>query len=469
MVILLPQKKRMLKKLFLILVLVTPLSMQVSRAGNQDSLTIRKMYAEALTNPVAYRNLEYLCTRIGGRLCGSVKAEEAVQYVRSLLLEMGLDSVFLQPVMVNHWDRGDKETARVVSIKKGSMDLHVCALGTSISTGTSGLTAEIVEVHNFDELKVIGRSGIEGKIVFYNRPADGSRINTFESYGGSVDQRARGAMQAARYGAVAVVVRSATPAHDNFPHTGVQHYADSVKAIPAMAVSTNDADKLSSWLKDDPSLKLTMKMNCRQLPDVPSSNVIGEIKGSEHPEEVIVVGGHLDSWDLGEGAHDDGCGMIQSVEVLRLFKALGIKPKHTIRAVAFMDEEIAQEGGKAYADEAKRKPEKHIAAIEADRGGDTPWGFSIDAANEQVDKIKSWKAYFSPYYLWSLEKGGSGVDIKDLKSQGVALIGLVTDPQRYFDYHHSANDIFVNVNMRELELGAAAMAELVYLIDNFGL
>lgn len=457
------------KKLMLFLILAMPVSIQVSSAQDKDSLAIRKMYAEALTNPVAYKNLEYLCRSIGGRLCGSVKAEEAVRYVRKVMQGMGLDSVFLQPVTVNHWERGDKESARVVSSTKGSLDLHVCALGTSIGTGDAGLAAEVVEVHNFNDLAVIGRPGIEGKIVFFNRPADGSRINTFEAYGGSVDQRSRGAMQAARYGALAVIVRSATPAHDNFPHTGVQHYADSVKAIPAMAVSTNDADLLSSWLKEDPSLKLSMKMNCRQLPDVPSSNVIGEIRGSEHPEEVILIGGHLDSWDLGEGAHDDGCGMIQSVEVLRLYKALGIKPKHTIRAVAFMDEEIAQEGGKAYADDVKKKSEKHIAAIEADRGGDTPWGFSIDATNEQVDKIKSWKLYFKPYNLWFLEKGGSGVDIKDLKSPGVALIGLMTDPQRYFDYHHSANDIFANVNMRELELGAAAMAELVYLIDNFGL
>jgi len=276
-------------------------------------------------------------------------------------------------------------------------------------------------------------------------------------------------MQAARYGALAVIVRSATTAHDNYPHTGVQHYADSVKTIPAMCVSTNDADLLSSWLKDDPSLKLSMKMNCRDLPDVPGSNVIGEIRGSEQPEEVIVFGGHIDSWDLGEGAHDDGAGMVQAIDVLRLYKALGIKPKHTIRAVAFMDEEIAQEGAAAYANAVKKKGEKHIGAIEADRGCDTPWGFSIDAPEQQVAKIKSWRPFFSPYNLWFLEKGGSGVDISNLKSQGTPLIGLVTDPQRYFDYHHSANDTYANVNVRELELGAAAMAELVYLIDTYGL
>ena len=459
----------MRKLLYSVLFIVLPLFMQVSRAQNPDSIVIRKMYTEALTNPVAYKNLEYLCTKIGGRICGTAKAEEAVQYVKKLLEGMDLDTVYLQPVMVKHWERGNIETAKVVSAKKGRRDLHVCALGTSVGTGDRGVKAEVVEVRNFGELKILGRTGIEGKIVFFNRAADESRINTFESYGGAVDQRAGGAMQAARYGALAVIVRSATTAHDNFPHTGVLHYADTVKAIPAMCVSTNDADLLSLWLKDDPSLKLSMNMNCRNLPEVPSSNVIGEIRGSEHPEEIIVSGGHLDSWDLGEGAHDDGAGVVQTIDILRIYKALGIKPKHTIRVVAFMDEEIAQRGAAAYADAAKKKGEKHIGAIEADRGGAAPWGFSIDAPGPQTTKIKSWKPFFTPYNLWFFEKGGSGVDIHNLKSQGTPLIGLVTDPQRYFDYHHCANDTYDKVNVRELELGAAAMAGLVYLIDNYGL
>ena len=459
----------MCKQIYLTLALLMPLIMQVSRAQNQDSLTIRKFYSEALTNPVAFKNLEYLCTKIGGRICGTAKAEEAVQYAKKVFEGMGLDSVYLQPLMVKHWERGNKEIATVISKKKGRKDLHVCSLGTSTGTGDAGIKAGVVEVKNFDELKTIGKSGIEGKIVFFNRAADDSRINTFESYGGAVDQRARGAMQAARYGASAVIIRSATTAHDNFPHTGVQHYADTVKAIPAMCVSTNDADLLSAWLKEDPSLKLNMVMDCKNLPEVPSANVVGEIRGSEHPEEVIVFGGHLDAWDKGEGAHDDGAGMVQGIEVLRIYKALGIKPKHTIRAVAFMDEEIAQRGAAAYAEAAKKKNEKHIAGIEADRGGASPWGFSIDATDPQLAKIRSWKPLFAPYNLWFFEKGGSGVDISSLKKQGTPVIGLVTDPQRYFDYHHSGNDTFDKVNVRELELGAAAMAQLVYLIDTYGL
>ncbi|MFZ4522105.1 MAG: M20/M25/M40 family metallo-hydrolase [Bacteroidales bacterium] len=438
-------------------------------AQDGDSLVIRKIYTEALSNPVAYHNLDYLCNRIGGRLCGSPQAEMAVQWTKKVLEGMGLDTVYLQPVMVPHWDRGKKEVCKVISGKGTKRELNVCAIGGSVATPGSGLTAAVVEVKNFDQLKILGRDKIEGKIVFFNRAADPTPIYTFGSYGGAVDQRARGALQAARYGAIAVIVRSATPVHDNFPHTGNMHYADSVKAIPAFCVSTNDADSLSQLLGKDPGLKLFLQSFCVIFPDSPSYNVIGEIRGNVHPGEVIMVGGHLDSWDIGQGAHDDGAGIVQSIEVLRLFKALDIKPERTIRMVAFMDEEYGQTGAKIYAEESKRRVdagnEKHIAAIEADRGGTTPHGFSIDGTEREMSKILAWKKLMEPYGLWSLAQGGSGVDIRELKSQGALLIALVTDSQRYFDYHHSANDTFDKVNVRELELGAAAMAELVWLLD----
>jgi hypothetical protein len=434
-----------------------------------DSLLIRRIYTEALSKPVAYHNLDYLCNKIGGRLCGSSQAEKAVQWTQKVLNGMGLDTVYLQPVMVGHWERGEKETGRVVSVKAGNHNLNICAIGGSVPTPAQGLSAGIVEVKNFEDLKILGREKIEGNVVFFNREADPTPIYTFNSYGGSVDQRARGAMHAARYGAVAVIVRSATPAHDNYPHTGNQHYADSVKAIPAFCVSTNDADSLSEWLKSDPKLNVFLQASCILYPDTISYNVIGEIRGSVHPEEIIAVGGHLDSWDIGQGAHDDGAGVVQTIEVLRLFKALNFRPKHTIRVVAFMDEEYGQRGAKVYADESKRLAEtgkqKHIAAIEADRGGSSPQGFSIDASDEEMKIVSSWKELFKPYEIWFFEKGGSGVDIRELKSQGALLIALVTDSQRYFDYHHSANDTFDKVNVRELELGAAAMAGLVSLID----
>ena len=457
-----------------IFLFVTILSFQfVNTTGfaqGNDSLQIRKIYNEALSNPVAYHNLDYLCNRIGGRLCGSPGAEKAVQWTKKVLESMGLDTVYLQPVTVGHWERGANETARVVSPGSGKRSLNVCTIGGSVPTPAGGITAGIVEVKNFDELKVLGRDRIGGKIVFFNRPANPIPIYTFESYGGSVDQRARGAMHAARFGAVAVIVRSATPVHDNFPHTGNQHYADSVKAIPAFCVSTNDADSLSLLLKNNPKLELFLQSSCILHPDTLSYNVIGEIRGSDHPEDIILVGGHLDSWDIGQGAHDDGAGVVQSIEVLRLFKALNIKPSHTVRMVAFMDEEYGQTGAKVYAAESKRLAdagkEKHIAAIEADRGGATPYGFSLDGPADATNRILAWRALFQPYGLWSFEKGGSGVDIRDLKNEGALLIALVTDSQRYFDYHHSANDTFDKVNVRELQLGAAGMAGLVWMLDS---
>jgi hypothetical protein len=454
---------------YLIPVILFNLLIPAVSAQNSDSAIIRKIYTEALSNRVAHQNLGYLCNKIGGRLCGSAQAEKAVLWAKGLLDGMNLDTVYLQPVMVTHWERGVKETGKVISRKAGNHNLHVCAIGGSVATPGNGITAGIVEVKNFDQLKALGKEKIEGKIVFFNRAANPAPIYTFEAYGGAVDQRARGAMQAARFGAVAVLVRSATLAHDNDPHTGIQHYADSVKAIPAMSVSTNDADSLSNWLKADPGLKFSMKMSCKLLPEVQSYNVIGEICGSEKPNEIIAFGGHIDSWDIGQGAHDDGAGVVQTIEVLRLFQALNLKPRHSLRVVVFMDEEYDQRGAKAYAAEAIKRSglgtEKHLAAIEADRGGFTPQGFSIDASDNQVKRISEWKPLLKPYGIWSIEKGGSGVDIRDLKPLGIPLMALVTDSQRYFDYQHAASDTFDKVNPRELALGAAAMAAVVWLLD----
>jgi hypothetical protein len=266
---------------------------------------------------------------------------------------------------------------------------------------------------------------------------------------------------------VAMIDRSSTTSNDNFPHTGIQHYADTVNKIPALSVSTNDADNLSRWLKTDPDLNVFLKTSCRELPEITSHNIIGEIRGTEHPEEIIAFGGHLDCWDICQGANDDGAGVVQTIDILRIFKSINLNPKHTIRVIVYMDEEMEQRGAKAYAEAAKGR--KHIAAIEADRGGFTPWGFSIDASDEQVKKVQSWKNLLLPYGLFYFEKGGSGVDIHDLKSQGVPLLGLVPDSQRYFDYHHSGNDSFDKINIRELQLGTASMAALVYLIDTYGL
>ena len=436
---------------------------------NADSLFLRKIFSEAMTDTTSYHNLRYLCTKIGGRIGGSPEAEEAVLWAKNVLDGMGLDTVFLQETKVRHWERGKESLTINLKDAKGQK-LNACAIGGSIGTGENGITAKLVEVFDYDELAKLGKENVEGKIVFYNHPPNPAVMYTFAAYGEAVKYRSTGAIEAAKYGAVAIIARSATLANDDFPHTGIMHYNDTIEKIPAISVSTNDADKLSKELKSNPGLTVSMLLTSKELPEVPSYNVIGEIRGTEFPNEIIVFGGHLDAWDTGQGATDDGTGVVQTIEALRLFKELNLKPKRTIRVVAFMDEEMAQRGAKTYAEFAKNSTtEKHIAGIEADRGGSTPFGFSIDANQQQFDKIISWKNLLYPYGLYFFEKGGSGVDVGGLKPLGTALFGLVTDSQRYFDYHHSPNDTFDKVNQRELQLGSFSIAALVYLIDEHGM
>lgn len=436
----------------------------------QDKDQVRKIFNEALSNGKSYEVLEYLTNEIGGRLAGSPQAAAAVEYTKEVMVGFSFDTVFLQPVMVPHWVRGKVEQAKIVNSKKlGSVSVNICALGNSVGTGPGGISAQVVEVKDFEELRKLGSGNVKGKIVFFSRALDPTHINTFRAYGGAVNQRGSGPIEAARLGAIGVVVRSMNLAQDDIPHTGATNYADDIPKIPAVALSTNDSNLLSSLLKDDPDLSFYFETHCEMKPDVLSYNVVGEIWGSQYPDEYIIVGGHLDSWDLGDGAHDDGAGCVQSIEVLRLFKALGIKPKHTLRAVMFMNEENGLRGGLKYAELAEKNNEKHIAAIESDRGGFTPKGFTIGGGDEVYNKIESWKPIFSDYGINEFIKGGGGADIGPLRSQGTTLIGFYPDSQRYFDYHHSSIDTFDKVNKRELELGAAAMTALVYLIDIYGL
>jgi hypothetical protein len=440
-----------------------------SFAQSADESAIRQIYNAELTQGQCYPMLEYLTTRIGARLSGSPGAAAAVEWTRHEMDNFA-DSVRLQPVMVPHWIRGQKEIGRVLNAKKrGVVDFNVCALGMSVGTGPEGVTANVVEVKSFDELKQLGEKKVKGKIVFFNRPMDPTRVNTFEAYGGAVEQRALGPSEAAKYGALAVIVRSMGVNPEDYPHTGGLRYTPNIVKLPAVAISTRHADALSKLLKEEKDLQFYMETHCETLADAPSFNVIGEIKGSEYPDEIIVVGGHLDSWDLAQGAHDDGAGCVQSMEVLRLFKMMGYKPKRTIRAVMFMNEENGLRGGIEYARQAELRKEKHIAAIESDEGGFTPRGFTMTADEKVVSTIKSWKPLLEPYGLTDIGRSGGGADIGPLQPQGVPIIGFLPDSQRYFDYHHTPEDTFDKVSKRELELGAASMAALVYLIDQHGL
>lgn len=434
-----------------------------------DQAQIKKIFDTELTNGQSYQLLEHLATKIGARLSGSPGAAAAVEWSRHEM-EQFADTAWLQPVMVPHWVRGQKETGRIVnSSKRGTIDLNACALGGSVATGPAGISAGIVEVKTFDELKSLGEKGIKGKIVFFNRPMDPTLMNTFAAYSGAVDQRASGASEAGKLGAVAVVVRSMGSNLEDYPHTGGVKYLPNIPKIPAFAVSTRHAEILSSALKEEKELRLYLESHCQSFADAPSFNVIGEIIGSEKPEEIIVVSGHLDSWDLGQGAHDDGAGCVQAMEVIRLFKAIGYKPKRTIRAVMYMNEENGLRGGTEYARQAILKNEKHIAAMESDRGGFLPRGFSTTANDTQRSKIREWKNLFAPYGMTDFEQEGGGADIGPLAAQNVPLIGFLPDSQRYFNYHHTAEDTFDKIDKRELELGAAGMAALVYLIDQYGL
>ena len=400
-----------------------------------------------------------------------MNAELAVNYTKSELEKIGLDRVWLQPVMVPKWIRGNPEFAYIETAPGKTIPVNLCALGGSISTPLAGIKAHVLEVQSIDQLKKTPRDSIKGKIVFFNRPMQADIISTFEAYGGCVNQRYDGAKEAARFGAIGAIVRSMNLRLDDLPHTGAMSYGNTPieNRIPSAAISTNDAERLSGMLKIDPNLKFYFKQNCKQLKDVQSYNVIGELTGTQYPNQIIIVGGHLDSWDLGDGSHDDGAGCVQSMDVLRLLKLTGIKPKRTIRVVLFMNEENGLRGGLKYAEVAKRKGERHIFALESDSGGFTPRGFSFDGPDYKISQILEWKSLFEPYLIHYFRMGGSGADIGPLKDKDIVLAGLSPDSQRYFDHHHASNDTFDAVNKRELELGAATMTSLVYLIDKYGL
>jgi carboxypeptidase Q len=443
---------------------------QERSAEDTDAFYIKEIYTKALTEGKCYDWLTDLTTNIGGRLAGTPQAAAAVEWTKQMLDTLGLDNVYLQPCMVPHWNRGDKEIVRIATSVSGSMDLRATALGNSLGTGDLGVTAEVIEVKSLKEVEALGDK-IRGKIVFYNRPMDNSNFRTFTAYGGAGDQRWGGPSKAAEYGAVAVLTRSLTTRLDDYPHTGSMGYNEKFPKIAACAISTNDSEKLSRLLKAG-KVTVYMRTTSEMLSDKPSANVIGEIRGSEFPDEIILIGGHLDSWDIGRGAHDDGAGCVHAMDVLQLMKRLNYKPKRTIRCVLFMNEENGLAGAKEYWKQSNAKGEFHTAALESDSGGFTPRGFQTEGHPDvYVDKhrqLTQWLPLLEPYGL-GFTTGGSGADISGLKDQKGLLIGFRPDSQRYFDYHHTEIDNIDAVNKRELELGAASILSIVYLIDKYGL
>ena len=440
--------------------------------AQDDSVMVKRISDEILLNSKAYSNLFTLCKTVGQRLSGSAGMYKGEAWGLKTLKDAGAEKVYLQECMVPHWVRGKKEIACFKSKNKSAtVYFSVLAIGNSTGTGDKGVLAPVIEVRNFEELNQ-RKEEVKGKIVFFNYPFNKTLLKG--AYGDAVRYRSGGASAAAKYGALAVIVRSVTAAYDDNPHTGALRYNDSFPKIPAIAISTKGAELLSTGLKGlNKGDNFYIQTNCQMLADTIGHNVIGEIRGTEFPDEIITIGGHLDSWDPAEGASDDGTGMVQSIEILRAFNALGYKPRHTIRIVLFANEEKGGRGAEKYAEEAKAKNEKHIMAMESDGGAEYPLGFGCGMTKDQFAKVALWTKYFEPLDAakFSFSEGsGGGADIGPLqKLFKTPQFGLNTSGQRYFDMHHSAIDVFEKVNAQELNLCAVVMATMVYLVDKNGL
>jgi len=430
---------------------------------NADSLVLRKIFENAINCKDAYSNLEYLCNETPGRLMGSESSIKALNYLKSYYEKLDVDTVYLQAYKTDSWRCNSSSV--IVKSPEGDIELSAVALGPSAKTYGDGITANVIEVQSIAELKQMDKADVEGKIVFFNRPVKTTFTDTFQMYSEAVGQRARGPEAALEMGAAAVLIRSVTSLSDDVPHTGSTHFNG--KRIPALALGVKSADKLSGMLKKDIFLKLNIKVDAEILTNITTYNLIAEIKGHVKPNEVILVGGHIDSWFNTAGAHDDGAGIVQTGDVLRIFKELQIQNKRTIRFVAFMDEEYTQSGGKYYAASIDTLEEKPFFALEADAGGFTPIGFTFTSNEEQLNLVKTFKPLLEPYGIKFIKAGWGGVDIYPLKGFNIPLTAFRTDTQRYFDLHHSANDSFDKVNFRELQMGTTCITGMIYLTDKY--
>jgi hypothetical protein len=437
------------------------LSMAVFGQAKEDSIQFAKISTEILNNGKGYTELRDLTKNIGHRLSGSESYEKAVKWAEQKLHDAGADKVWLQEVMVPVWVRG-KESLQIKTANGKWKNLKMLSLGNSEGTGGKDVSGEIIMVKSMEEYEKLSPEQVKDKIVFFNYPFSQSYIETFRGYSDAAKYRTTAASLTAKKGGKFAIIRSLSSAFDDVPHTGAMRYQDDHK-IPAVAIGNTTADELAELLK---SQKITVKLNsnCGMKGEKLSHSVIGEITGKKD-KSVIVVGGHLDSWDVGEGAHDDGTGIVQSIEVLRTFKNLGIKNNHTIRVVCFANEENGVKGGVRYGKTAKENNEKHLFAIETDAGGFTPRGISLEMDNEKRKQIQSWANLFLPYGVYDFKNTYSGTDLYPLHDMGVPTAELVPDSQRYFDIHHTEEDTFEKVNRRELLLGASTLTQIIYLID----
>lgn len=434
-------------------------------AAGSDSLFLRRLSNEILTSDGCYENLRTLTKTIGHRLSGSLAAEKAVAWGKAAMEAAGADTVWLQPVDVPVWVRGEEKLLVKIPDRNDYVEIPMLSLGNTEGTGGEWLDRDVICVPDLDAFDQLTEQQVKGKIVFFDYKFRQDIVNTFEGYGDAVKYRWLAVNKASQKSAAATIIRSVGTSTDDAPHTGSSRYNEGVKPIPALAIGNVSADLLARSCREG-TTRARLMSHCGMKGTARSYNVIGQVWGSEKPDEILLVGGHLDSWDVGEGAHDDGAGCVQSIEVLRSIKALGDRPRHTVRAVLFMNEENGVRGGNAYADSAVKYGQKHLLALESDAGGFSPRGIGLEVPPDMKNTIRSWAPLFLPYGVYDFDQEGAGVDIGPLgKKLGVPLAELLPDSQRYFDLHHSRNDVFEAVHPRELKLGAWAMAALIWMAD----
>jgi hypothetical protein len=437
------------------------LSLNLFGQTKEDSIQFSRISTEILNKGKSYTELRDLTKNIGHRLSGSEAYEKSVKWAEQKLKEAGVDKVWLQQVMIPVWERG-KESLKIKAQNGKWKSLKMLSLGNSEGTKGKDVSGEIIMVKSLAEYDKLSPEQVKDKIVFFNYPFSQSYVQTFKAYSDAAVYRSTAAALTAKKGGKFAIVRSLSSAFDDVPHTGAMRYGDSDK-IPAVSIGNTTADELETLLK---SQKITAKLNsnCGMKGEKLSHSVIGEITGNKD-KSVIVVGGHLDSWDVGEGAHDDGAGIVQSIEVLRTFKNLGLKNNHTIRVVCFANEENGVKGGQQYGKTVKENNEKHLFALESDAGGFSPRGIALEMDDDKIKQITSWSPLFLPYGAYDFDGRYSGTDIYPLKDMGIPTAELVPDSQRYFDIHHTEEDTFEKVNRRELLLGATIMTQMIYMID----
>ena len=435
---------------------------------NKDSIMIKRMSDEIMNNGKAYDLLRELTKNIGGRLAGSPEQHNAAIWGKVNMEAFQPDKVYFQACKTPNWKRGGKDYAAIVSVngKPLNKKLEVMALGNSLSS--KGLIeGEVLAIADFDELEK-RKNEVKGKIVYYHSILDPNEIETGKAYENAYSYRSDGPSRASKYGAICVMIHSLSTASDNEPQTGDMEYNDSFPKIPAIALGPIDAKNLYAQAKKS-IIRVQLQTYGYFLPDADENNVVAEVKGTLFPDEIITIGGHLDSWDVNEGAHDDGTGVVHTMEVLRTFKALNYQPKHTIRFVLFANEENGGKGGLKYAELATQHKEKHVLALESDGGGFTPRAIVIGCSTDQLKRFQTWNPLLK-HYGTEIVAGGGGADIEPLVSadKNVILTSLIPDGQRYFDLHHAKTDVFENVNKRELLLGAVNIAAFIYLVDQYG-